>query len=218
MLEQLSFYGSDFIGVCARAGERYAVVGRMVPDSVIEEIEHILSVEVLKTTIANTNIVGSMIAMNSNGMMINELINPEEEKKLREAELRIGHIGPKFNAAGNMILVNDKRALISPRLSKNVMKGIEDTFCVEVVREDVGLYNVGMAFSLSNKGVLCHPDVSDETLRKLEELFGVRGGWGTVNHGFPFVGSGVLCNSKSVVIGKRTTTVEITRIQDAFDV
>lgn len=215
MMLQLDFDGSDFIGIYGRICDKYGVFGSSVPDATIKEVEENLGIEAIKTTIAYVNIIGSMLAMNSNGIMVNNFINEEEKKKLEELDLNIGYTAPKMNAAGNIILVNDKRALVHPKVPK--IKEMEDIFGVEVVREDVGFQNVGMAFALTNKGVLCHPDLSDEKVKMIEELFGVKGSWGTVNHGMPFVGCGLVCNSKGVVIGKRTTRIELTRIQDALD-
>jgi len=41
MIIQLSFDGSDFIGVHGRVSEKYGVFGRRVPDICIEEAEKI---------------------------------------------------------------------------------------------------------------------------------------------------------------------------------
>jgi translation initiation factor 6 len=217
MIIQLSFDRSDFIGVYGRVSEKYGVFGRGVPDICIEEAEKNLGVTAIRTTIAYVDIVGTMVAMNSNGMVVNRFVNGIEEKKLRELGISIAYTLPSMNAAGNLILTNDKRALVGTKTPKSMINEIEEALGVEVVSENVGLSNVGMAFALTNKSILCHPDASDETLHALEELFKVRGGWGTVNHGMPLVGCGMVCNSHGVLIVKRTTTVEIARIQDTLE-
>jgi len=217
MMLQLDFDGSDFIGVYGRISDRHGIFGTGVPDASIEEVGNNLGIVAIKTTIAYVNIIGSMLAMNSNGIIVNRYINEEEYRKLKELGLRVGYTTSTMNAAGNIILVNDKRGLVHTSVSKSMVSEMEDIFGVEVVREDTGFRNVGMAFALTNKGVLCHPDVSDETMKRIEELFGVRGNWGTVNHGIPFVGCGLVSNSRGVVIGKRTTRIEMARIQDTLD-
>jgi translation initiation factor 6 len=217
MMLQLDFDGSDFIGVYGRISDSYGVFGPRVPDSGISELEEALGIKVVKTTIAYVNVIGSMLAMNSNGLFVNRFINAVEEEALRGLGLNMGYTSLNMNAAGNIVLVNDRRALVHPSVTKSAVKEMEDVFGVEVVSEDTGFRNVGMAFALTNKGLLCHPDATDETVKRLEDLFGVKGTWGTVNHGMPFVGCGLVCNSKGVVIGKRTTRIEMTRIQDALE-
>jgi translation initiation factor 6 len=217
MMLQLDFDGSDFIGVYGRISDSYGVFGPRVPDTSIEELEEGLGIKAVKMTIAYVGVIGSMLAMNSNGIFVNRFINAEEEKKLKDLGLNVGYTVLNMNAAGNIVLVNDRRALVHPGVPKRMVEEMGDIFGVEVVAENTGFRNVGMAFALTNKGVLCHPDVTDEMMKRIEELFGVKGTWGTVNHGMPFVGCGLVCNSRGVAIGERTTRIEMTRIQDALD-
>jgi translation initiation factor eIF-6, putative len=218
MLQQIDFDGSNYIGVYARVSEKYGIFSRNVPDFCLKEAEKNLGIEVLKTTIAHTSVVGCMIAMNSNGMIVNRFIGEDEERKLKSLDLNMGYTRSALNAVGNIILVNDKAALVHPKVSKSMVEVIRDVLGVEVFKENIGNFvNLGMACALTNKGIVCHPDTKRAEIKKLEENFGVKGGWSTVNHGASFVGSGILCNSKGALIGERTTTVEITRIQDTLD-
>ena len=39
---------------------------------------------------------------------------------------------------------------------------------------------------------------------------------GTVNHGYPVIGSGLVANTKGAIIGKLTTGIEMGRIEEAL--
>jgi translation initiation factor 6 len=80
-----------------------------------------------------------------------------------------------------------------------------------------GLKTVGSAAVATNKGVLCHPKTSDGELDLLEKLLKVEADIGTVNHGAPFIGAGVLANSKGAAAGRLTTGPELNRIENALN-
>lgn len=40
---------------------------------------------------------------------------------------------------------------------------------------------------------------------------------GTVNHGVPYVGAGMVANGKGAIMGSKTTGIEMGRIEDALD-
>jgi len=78
------------------------------------------------------------------------------------------------------------------------------------------LNTVGMAAVATNKGVLCHPKVTDEEKEMLSSLFQVPLMIGTVNHGIPLIGSGLIANSFGFVVGSSTTGIEMGRIEEAL--
>jgi translation initiation factor 6 len=73
-----------------------------------------------------------------------------------------------------------------------------------------------MAAVVTNKGCLCHPKIDEEELQQLESLFHVKAMIGTVNHGFPMIGSGLVANDHGALIGKMTTGIEMGRIDEAL--
>ena len=78
------------------------------------------------------------------------------------------------------------------------------------------LISVGMAAVVTNKGLLCHPKVTDSEKKMLEDVFDVEVMIGTVNHGFPLIGSGLVANTKGAIIGDQTTGIEMGRIEEAL--
>ena len=73
-----------------------------------------------------------------------------------------------------------------------------------------------MAAVVTNKGCLCHPKVTDEEKNLLKKVFDVNVMIGTVNHGVPMIGSGLVANTKGAIIGNLTTGIEMGRIEEAL--
>ena len=102
-------------------------------------------------------------------------------------------------------------------MKEKSIKKIRDTLKVPVVHGTIaGLKTVGMAAVATNKGLLCHPKVSDDEKMHLEKIFKVPVMIGTVNHGSPVIGSGLVANTKGAIIGNLTTGIEMGRIEEAL--
>ena len=123
----------------------------------------------------------------------------------------------KLTAFGNLILANDKAALVSAKFTREETKQFEDIFDVEVERGIIANYHaVGSVGVVTNKGGLVHPEATDEELEWLEGLFKVDFYVGTANMGVPFVGSCMIANSFGVVVGHLTSGPEIVKIEEAL--
>lgn len=217
-LIQLDLNGSPYVGVFARASDRLVLVPPSVPETVQAELQRALGVPVVPTSIGGSNIIGSVVAMNSHGAVVADFADSEEIAALERAGLKVGRVAGKYNAAGNNILANDHGAFINPDFSKQAEKSVADILGVPVERGTLaGLKTVGSGAVVTAKGVLCHPKTSDEELDLLEKLFKVEADIGTVNHGAPFIGAGVVANSKGAVAGSATTGPELNRIENALN-
>ena len=94
---------------------------------------------------------------------------------------------------------------------------IEETFDVSVEKGTIAsLKTVGMAAVVTNNGCLCHPKVTNEEKNVLKSVFNVDVMIGTVNHGVPLIGSGLVANSKAAIVGNLTTGIEMGRIEEAL--
>lgn len=102
-------------------------------------------------------------------------------------------------------------------MKKESINKMRDVFSVPVHRGTIAELNtVGMVAVVTNKGLLCHPKVTDEEKSILEKVFHVPVMIGTVNHGSPVIGSGLVANAKGALIGKFTTGIEMGRIEEAL--
>lgn len=217
-LIQLDLNGSPYVGVFGRASDRAIIVPGLVPAAIRAELERAMGVPVVELQAGGANIIGSVMAMNSRGALVADFVDDAEIAVLEKLGLSVARLAGKFNAAGNNILANDHGAYLNPDFSKSAEKLVADTLGVPVERGTLaGLKTVGSAAVATNKGVLCHPKTADGELDLLEKLLKVEADIGTVNHGAPFIGAGVLANSKGAAAGRLTTGPELNRIENALN-
>lgn len=209
-------FGSSYLGVYCSASERYAIVPEGVEGSFIKDLEQVLKVDVVRTYIAGSILVGSLIAMNSNGIVVTNFAEKHELAKLPK-ELRVGVMDERLNAAGNNIAANDKGACVHPAASTRSVKMIEDVMGVEVRRGTIaGIETVGSVCLATSKGVVCHPRTPEDELKDLSSLFGVTAAVATLNYGTPYLGACAVANSKGACIGFGSTPIELGRLEDGL--
>jgi translation initiation factor 6 len=215
-----SIVGSASIGVYSLATENIVVIPRMVPKEKAQEFADWLKVKLIYTSIGGSVLGGALVCANSNGMLLPNYIREEELTQIKTAfEGNITIMETKKTAYGNLVLANDKGAVVDPRFKQNEIKKISDALGVEVVPTEIaGLPYVGSLATATNKGLLAHPLLKDEERKILENVFKVPVDLGTVNCGIPYVGTGLLANSHAAVAGSMTTGPEMFIIGSALDV
>ncbi|MDH5780193.1 MAG: translation initiation factor IF-6, partial [Candidatus Bathyarchaeota archaeon] len=77
---------------------------------------------------------------------------------------------------------------------------------------------VGSLATATNRGVLAHPLLREDEEKVLKDVLGVEVDVGTINCGIPYVGTGLIGNTRSVVAGAITTGPELFIIGQALDV
>jgi translation initiation factor 6 len=216
MLRLGDVFGSAYLGVYCSASERFAIMPEGVEKSFVKDVEEVLKVEVVRTYIAGSTLVGSLVAMNSNGVIVTNFAEKQELARLPK-DLRIGVMEEKLNAAGNNIAANDKAACVHPAASRYSLRIIEDTLGVEVhLGAIAGTETVGSVCLATSKGVVCHPRTSEDELKVLSSLFGVPAAVATLNYGTPYLGACAIANSKGAIVGSTSTPIELGRIEDGL--
>ncbi len=217
MLVLLDFNGSPYLGVFARANDTIALAPPGIPAPVAEELQRALDVPLHLTTIGGSNIIGSVLAMNNHGAVVADFVDDAELALLESAGLRVARLTGKYNACGNNILTNDQGAVVNPDLSRRAVELISNSLGVPAeVGTIAGLKTVGSGAFVTNKGVLCHPKTTEAELEVLERVLGVDANIGTVNHGAPYIGAGLVGNSKGCAIGRESTGPEMNRMENAL--
>ena len=208
--------GNPHIGVYCAASEDVALIAEPVEEKVIADLREVLGVEVILTTVAGSTVVGSLVAINSNGAVFSNLAEGHEVKRM-PASLNIGYMPDRINAAGNNILVNDRAACVHPAASKGTVRMLEDVLGVEVQKRSIaGIDTVGPVCLVTSKGLLCHPQTHEDEIRSLAEYFGVSATPATLNYGTPYLGACAVANSKGAYVGARSTPIEVGRIEDGL--
>ena len=215
-----SIGGSASIGVYSLATENIVIIPRMVPQKKAQEFADWLKAKLAYTFISGSVLAGALACANSNGILLPNSIREEELTQIKSVfDGNITIMETKKTAYGNLVLANDKGAVVDPRFKQNEIKKISDALGVEVVPTEIaGLPYVGSLATATNKGLLAHPLLKDEERKILENVFKVPVDLGTVNCGIPYVGTGLLANSHAAVAGSMTTGPEMFIIGSALDV
>jgi translation initiation factor 6 len=219
---QTNFHGDDNLGLFGKSSDRFCVLGDFFSEKYMERVENFLKVKVEKMTVANTELVGIFSCINSNGMVLPKITTRREIEKLKDVKKELGinleFLGSRFNAFGNLILCNDRGAIISRNLSRKDKKTIEDCLGVESEFSTIaGMDVVGSCGIATNKGCLLHRDVHEDEMKIVQDVLKVEADIGTANFGSPFVGSCAIANSNGAIFGLSTTGPEINRIMEALD-
>ncbi len=213
-----AFSGSPYVGVFARATDDRLLVRPDIGEQLCESCGAELDVRPVATTVGGSSTVGAVATGNASGLLVTSQVTDRERERLTDAVDRpVVELPGRINAAGNVVLANDTGAYVHPDLGREAVQTVRDTLDVSVQRGDIaGVHTVGTAAVVTNRGLLCHPKTTDETLDELADLFGVPADIGTINYGGPLVGSGLVANDAGYVVGERTTGPELGRIDSAL--
>ncbi len=159
------------------------------------------------------------MAGNDHGILLPRIAKEEEVTYLRELGVNAEVLHTNFTALGNIMLVNNKAAIVHPDMSVRDVEFIKKFLNVnEVVRREVGKFvTVGSIAVVNDFGGLIHPDVTDSVVQEVSKVLGVQLDIGTVNFGVAFVRTGLVANNYGAVVGERTTGPEIMRITNALN-
>ena len=177
-----------------------------------------LGVDCVQTTIGGSGTVGSLAAGNENGLVVsNQITDPEYDRLDDAVSGPVVELPGRINAAGNVIVANDYGAYVHPDLSREGVQAVKEALDVPVLRGTLGERNtVGTAAVANNTGILCHPKATESELETLEDHLNVYADLGTVNYGTPLLGSGLVANDETYIVGEDTTGPELGRIEDTL--
>jgi len=220
-IDLMGLFGSASLGVYSLATEEMAIVPPQMSKAKAKRLEECLQVKVIRTMIGESVLVGALTTANSSGLVLPHYVTEDEVDTIKSEfpDINIAVMKTKRTAYGNMILANDRGAIVDPRLREQDLAGISDALNVEVVLGEIaGLPYVGSLGTATNKGVLVHPLLKEEEQQRLKEVLKVPVDVGTVNCGVPYVGMGLIANSRGAVAGFVTTGPELFIIGQALDV
>lgn len=209
----IKVFGSSTIGVYIVANNKIALVPPDVPEKIDDEVKNVLGNAVMRTTIAKSPLLGIFIVMNDNGILVPNIALEDEVNLLKGLGLNLGVLHTKYTAIANLIVANNKAALISPILEPENRKIVADVLGVEVFVDSIANSPlVGSVVIANSRGALVAPDATDNDLKKLERYLGVHADVGTVNRGRSFLRGGMVANDRGALVGWETTGAEIMRI------
>lgn len=168
-----------------------------------------------RTTIGGSNVVGSLLAMNSRGAVATGFADRKEVARL--GSLPVFVLPHRLNAAGNNILCNDRGAVVHPGYDDRTLRDIAEVLGVGAVRGTIaGMRTIGSAGVATNKGVLAHPHATEAELTVLRNVLQVPAAIATANYGTGQIGACLVANGRGAVVGNRTTSIELGRIEEGL--
>jgi translation initiation factor 6 len=160
-----------------------------------------------------------MSVMNNNGILLPSIASDDEVESIRQAsQLNVERANSRFTAIGNLIATNDNGAIVSPLLKGEVDRQVQDVLGVPAHTMAVGGFvQTGSMVIATNVGAGVHPNATEDEVRQVAEILQVPAEPVTVNGGIPFLTSGVVANSKAVVVGSLTRGPELIMLSRVFN-
>jgi translation initiation factor 6 len=212
-------YKSPNIGLFIKANDSIMMIPFGFAETKITKLTHYLQTEKkIFVSVAGMRLIGPMTVMNNNGILLPSIASDEEIDVLRQASgLNVERLKSKFTAIGNLISSNDNGALVSPLLDGEVNQQVRDILGVPVNSISVGGFiQTGSVIVATNIGAAIHPKATEEEVKIISESLQVQVEPATVNGGIPFLSSGIIANSKSVIVGSLTSGPELIMLSRVF--
>jgi translation initiation factor 6 len=208
MISKTSFQSSPHIGIFCTVNDEVAVTPLSAPRKFEEALKETLDVDIVKTTLSNTSLIGIFSVANNKKIIVPDILEKGELKILKEHFPEVLVLEEKYTAVGNLVAMNDKGIACS----KYLRNALSDALSIRIADSDL----VGSTLFVSNAGFLCHRDASAKELKEIEHIFKVKGDATTINLGDPFIKSGLLGNKNGILAGALTSGPELNRIDDVF--
>ena len=217
MLKRVDIVGNPNVGVFITVTDDIAIVPYTLLDDKVDVIKQTLEVEVIKSSISGSSLIGSLAVANSNGIVVSPHVLDREVEQFKDIGLKVATIPGEYTAVGNIVAVNDKGAIASPFLSPEAIEVIEETLDVDVSTSHiVGSDIIGSLIKVTNKGFLISKNALQSEVNFAREVFGVEGDIGTVGRGIPLVGACIIANSTGAIVANNSTGPEMARVEEAL--
>ncbi|MEM1946332.1 MAG: translation initiation factor IF-6 [Candidatus Caldarchaeum sp.] len=211
--------GSAEVGLFALATDRYLLISKHVNPSKRRVFEEVLNATAVSVSLADSILLSPFAAGNSNGLILTSLALKDELETIRRSipDVNVVKIDTKYTAVGNLVLCNDKGALVSPLLGRANVKTIGEALGVEAAAATIADRTyLGSVAVATNQGALLHIDADEDDVKTVKTVLKVDVELGTVNGGVRFPRSSIVANSWGVVVGARTTGPELMTITRVF--
>ena len=220
-LLQRDLFNSPYSGVFCATNDSLTFIPPGIPSDDMEAISEALGTRIEVVTIGGSSVIGTLIAMNSKGILVSNLITTMESDKIEaiasDLGLNFGVLSERSNAIGNNFLINDRGGFCNERLTPRSKTSAEEVLEIKIESRSFNrMDTLGMIGCVTNKGGLCHPEISDKEKEVMEQILEVPVMEGTVNFGMPLVGAGVISSTNGAVCGRQSTGVELGRVEEAL--
>jgi translation initiation factor 6 len=211
-------YKSPNVGIFAKSNDSIVLLPYGYAETKSKKLIDYLQVEPVFVSIAGNRLIGPMVVLNNKGMILPSLASDDEITYLKQMTgLNIARLESKHTAVGNLISANDYGAIVSPLFKGEFDKQIEDILGTSVHTMAVADFNqTGSMIVSNNHGAAIHPKASEKEIETVSSILKVDVEPLTINGGIPYLSSGIICNSKSMVVGSLTTGPELIMLSRGF--
>ena len=219
-LHLIDIYRSPNIGVFLKGNDKFLLVPKGLAQTKTDKLCENLKVSPVPTSIGESRLLGPLACMNSNGVLLSRLADDVEMNEIKMATgLNVSKLESRYTAVGNLVVANDKCALVSPILDHIAAAQVKDVLGTEVERTPIAdYYQVGSFVVATNNGAAVYPGLNEGEVARLGTFLGVDAYPTSVNRGVPYVASGLIANSKNAIAGTQTTGPELVFITRALSV
>ena len=221
-LVQKDLFNSPYAGVFCATNDFLTLVPPGIPEDDMEAISEALGTKLEAVTLGGSRVLGTLIAINNNGILLSNIVTDlelEEFKRISQLhKIEFGVLPDRSNAIGNNFLVNDNGGFSNQRLGKRAKDKAENILKINLTSRSLNnMDTLGMIGCITNKGGICHPDISRLEKEEMEKNFNLKIMESTVNFGLPLVGAGIVANSNGAVCGRQSTGVELGRMEEGLN-
>ncbi|CDI05126.1 translation initiation factor IF-6 [Candidatus Nitrosotenuis uzonensis] len=211
-------YRGPNIGIYSKVNDSFLFLPSGFAQTKAKTLAGYLKAEYLLVSVANTRVIGTLMALNNHGILLPGTSSAYEVEYLKKAtKLNVTVLDTKHSALGNLICANDRGAVVSPKIPKEALKTIQDALGVEIIQKKVaGYHQAGAMICANSVGGIIHPETDEDDIREVSDILKVKVEPATINGGIPYVSSGILANNKAVVVGNLTNGPEIMMLTRAF--
>jgi translation initiation factor 6 len=214
-------YRSPNIACFVKSNDTLLSVPFGFAETKVKKLKEYLGVDkMIYVSVSGTRLVGPLTVMNNNGILLPSTASEEELQIFKNAsKLNVERLNSKFTAVGNLISANDKGAVVSSLIKAETHQQIRDVLGVQVETLSIaGFTQTGSMIVATNQGAGVHPNATDEEIQVISDILKVDVEPATVNGGIPYLSSGIVANSKSMVVGSLTTGPELIILSRAFNI
>lgn len=207
--------GSNYLGLFGITNDSLCFLPNNVDDNSKKIIEKTLDVKVVTTNLYESSLLAVFAKMNNKKAFLPQYILPKEIETI-EKEIKIKLIDTQ-GALGNLIELNDEKAIVSESFEKNQINEIKKEGIETLITNIANTNAIGSAILLTNKNFIINPNSKPQEIKKIQDFLQMKGGSSTANTGDAFIRNSVLANKKGFVVGQETTGHEINRIDEALE-
>ncbi len=207
------------VGLYCYTTEKLCLVPMGLKKKQKKEFEDVLGVTVHEMTIAGTSLIGVFLTGKDDVVLVPEIAYDHEIEALKSLGLKVVVLETELTALGNNILVSEKGCVVNPDYDDKVISRISDSLGVEakpgMIQE---LKTVGSLARCNRNMCLAGRDIKEFEKRFLSSALKVEVETGTVNFGSPYISSGIICNSKGMIIGDASGGPEIVNADQSLKI